>query len=1003
MKLPRHYRLKLVAVAAALAFAPVPSQAAGLGKITVLSALGQPLKAELEITGTREELNSISAKVASADAFRVAGIDYAAVLTSLRFSREIRERNGRNYLLLSSDRPLNEPFIDMLVELNWASGRLVREYTFLLDPPESMRSDVPVQAPDASVAAGQATAKPVQPPSMPSAASMPEATKPAAVAKAPSAQPRAAAPSSDGATRTVRSGDTLGKIAAEVRPEGVSLDQMLVALFRSNSEAFDGNMNRLRAGRILAIPDAAAAKSIDATEARREVVTQAADFGAYRRKLADSVAAAKAEPEAPGRTSRGTITPRVEEKLPAAPAGKDKLEVSATEMSVGKPGAKAVAKDAGGTGRAGKIEEDLVARERALQEANARIAQLEKNLGDLKKLAELKSESAAKLQAQAEAAKAPPAAPAKVAEPAAAAKPAAPAPAAAQPPALPTPPAAAKPAEAPKAEVPASAAAPAAPPAATPAAGDVAKPEAPKPAPAPAPAPAAPKKKPLPPPEPEPEPDFLEENAPLVFGGAGLVSLLLGYLGLAAYRRKKAAAQGPAISKEELSANSVFSQTASDSIHSTAAGSDLLSVADAAPEGSAGPVDPLVEADTYLAFGRDTQAEDILIEALKAEPARHAIHVKLLEIYSARRSPMQFNNLARDLYEQTGGQGSSWERVVALGAALDPTNPLYGAGEQTLTAASVPQLPPEEPVSAPALDPDATMVFKAPEAAPAAALPEEAPVAPAPVAPEAGASLDFDLDLGSPATASPEPAAEPAGEIAALDFDLDLGTGAAVENPTPADGAGTSALALDIDFDLGTAGAPAAAGSAPAIENPAAAAESIPALDIDFGDTAVLEAPAVAEAAPDAALDISLELPSLGTAGDTSAIPEIPSAPAAPATPADAPVDFNFDLGEPLASAEAPAPALDLGGLSLELDAPAIAEAPQAPEVPAPLPSLEPAATAAEPAGEDPAEVATKLELALAYEEMGDLDGARELLEEVVKEGSPAQREAAEAKLAALG
>lgn len=994
MKLPRHYRLKLVAVAAALAFSPLPSLAAGLGKITVLSALGQPLKAELEITGTREELNSVSAKIASADAFRAAGIDYAAALTSLRFSREIRERNGRTYLLLSSDRPLNEPFIDMLVELNWASGRLVREYTFLLDPPESMRSDVPVpvQVPEART--GQATATPVLPPAAPLSAPMPDVARPLAVSKRP-VTPTKSATSEEGASRAVRSGDTLGKIAAEVRPEGVSLDQMLVALFRSNADAFDGNMNRLRAGKILAIPDAAAAKAVDAAEARREVATQAADFGAYSRKLAASVATAKPDAgTSADRTSRGAIAPRVEDKPPVGASGKDKLEVSATEMAAGKPGAKGAAKDTGGKGRAGAIEEDLVARERALQEANTRIAQLEKNLSDLKKLAELKSESAAKLQTQAEAAKVspvPPVASAKPVEPAPAIKPAEP------------PVAVAKPAEPVKAEsTPPAAATPQAPSA------EAAKPDAPKAeaAPAAAPTPPAPKKKALPPPEPEPEPDFLEENGPLVFAGAGLVSLLLGYLGIAAYRRKKLAAQAPAISKEDLSANSVFSQTASDSIHSTAAGSDLLSVADAVPEGATGPVDPLVEADTYLAFGRDTQAEEILLEALKNAPTRHAIHVKLLEIYSARRSPMQFNTLARDLHEQTGGQGPDWDRVVALGAALDPTNPLYGAAEQTLTAQAAPELPVESPAPIPSIDPDATMVFTAPVAeAPVV----EPPAALAPVVPDAGASLDFDLDLGSPASAQPDAVTEPANEIAALDFDLDLGS-----SPTPAaadtpDAASGNALALDIDFDLD---APAAL---PAVESSDVASSSpstdpVAALDIDFDATAVLAAPAdpgVTEAPlPEAPLDLSLDLPALDASG------EMPSlAAAAPAQ--EAPVDFDFDLGDTLPSPEPSAPALDLGAISLELDAPAVAEPVQ---MSAELPSLEletPADPVPEPvtavpeadgaASEDSAEVATKLELAFAYEEMGDRDGARELLDEVVKEGSPAQRAAAEARLAALG
>ena len=143
-------RFKATVIAAAIAILPLASHAAGLGKITVLSVLGQPLKAEIEVTANRDELPSLVARVAAADAFRQAGIDYSPAMATLRFSRDVKERGGRRYLEITSDRPLNEPFIDMLVELNWASGRLVREYTFLLDPPglTQKMSPAPVAAPE---------------------------------------------------------------------------------------------------------------------------------------------------------------------------------------------------------------------------------------------------------------------------------------------------------------------------------------------------------------------------------------------------------------------------------------------------------------------------------------------------------------------------------------------------------------------------------------------------------------------------------------------------------------------------------------------------------------------------------------------------------------------------------------------------------------------------------------------------------------------------------------
>ena len=143
-------RFKATVIAAAIAVLPLASYAAGLGKMTVLSVMGQPLKAELEVSASPDELPSLVARVAQAESFRQAGIDYSPALGNLRFSRDVKERGGRRYIEVTSDRPLNEPFIDMLVELSWSSGRLVREYTFLLDPPglTPKMPPAPVAAPE---------------------------------------------------------------------------------------------------------------------------------------------------------------------------------------------------------------------------------------------------------------------------------------------------------------------------------------------------------------------------------------------------------------------------------------------------------------------------------------------------------------------------------------------------------------------------------------------------------------------------------------------------------------------------------------------------------------------------------------------------------------------------------------------------------------------------------------------------------------------------------------
>lgn len=124
--------LRATLIAAAVAALPLSVSAAGLGRLNVYSALGQPLRAEVEVTGSGEELDSLSARIATQEAFRRANVEYGPMLSSLRVS--VEKRSGSAVVKLSSDKPIGEPFVDVLLELNWAGGRLVREYTFLLDP-----------------------------------------------------------------------------------------------------------------------------------------------------------------------------------------------------------------------------------------------------------------------------------------------------------------------------------------------------------------------------------------------------------------------------------------------------------------------------------------------------------------------------------------------------------------------------------------------------------------------------------------------------------------------------------------------------------------------------------------------------------------------------------------------------------------------------------------------------------------------------------------------------
>ena len=222
---------------ATLLFVPLLASAAGLGRLTVNSALGQPLRAEIEIVALQAgEEDSLTVRLASPEAFRQAGIDLNAALIGLQFT--VDARGSRPVIRISTAQPVNEPFLDLLVELQWATGRLVREYTFLLDPPEYK---APAAAPTPAPAVRPA----------PSAEPTPDRPTPSVETRP--IPPIAAAAAGK---HEVKKGDTLGAIARQNLPEGVTLNQMMIALYRANEEAFiRGNINLVRAGRILTIPD----------------------------------------------------------------------------------------------------------------------------------------------------------------------------------------------------------------------------------------------------------------------------------------------------------------------------------------------------------------------------------------------------------------------------------------------------------------------------------------------------------------------------------------------------------------------------------------------------------------------------------------------------------------------------------------------------------------------------------------------------------------------------
>lgn len=980
-------RAAALAVASCLSLTPLIAEAASLGKINVLSGMGQLLRAEIEVSAARDELPGMAARLASREMAQQAGVDVQPALSDLRFSLEKRP-NGTTVIKVSSGKPINEPFLDFFVELNWPTGRLVREYVFLLDPPEvaakAAKSGARLVVP--------AESRPVFAETKPAVRPVEKAEPRTETKPVPAAQVESKKLVAGADRREVKAGDTLNKIASETKPADVTLEQMLVGLFRGNPDAFVGNnINRLKKGVILNIPDKDAAASIPQAEAKKVLKTQVADWNAYRQKMAAAVEKAPAKADAGAQATSGKIAAKVEDKAAPTEAAKDQVKVSRTETA---------AKGTAGKGK-GPTEEDLIAKEKALKEANERLKLLEKNVVELQKLVEMKNQNLAELQKQAASAKLASegklaadgkksAEEAKKAEEARKAQEAAQkaldakksaedikkaeeakkaeelkkaAEEAKKAEELKTAEAAKRVEEAKKTEElkkleEAKKAEEAKKLEEAKKAEEAAKLAAVKPAePAKLEAPAKPAEPPkvleAPPPVPKkptpPAPEGSSFFGPAtLLGGGGLLALILGYV---FYKRRRSQAGGSVAAmstmavESSLGPNSVFRNTGGQSVdtgNTTPQSTDFSQTGPGTIDTD--EVDPVAEADVYMAYGRDAQAEEILLEALQKDPQRTAIHAKLLEIYANRKSVRQFETLASELYSQTGGVGGEWEKVAAMGAKLDPANPLYSAGKVADAAA---------------FDADATMVVTPDHLKSTVTMPG----ALAQMAEETTAARNLDL------TVAPAPA-----ELTSLDFDLgsttEPGTVVVLTPEAASDDVPVSAFdpAVNIpqedalDFDLGL--------SVPE-KTPTTVAESAPvaeSLDFDLGLSTDIEGAVSASeiaAAPEeraGVLDLSEQL----------AEPELRAI--------DESLEFDVKLTD---SVYMGAPAVDIGSINLDLAA-EIAE----PAVVAPSVETAPivAGDASDPRWD---EVNTKLDLAKAYEEMGDLEGARELLQEVAGDGPP--------------
>ena len=937
------------------------ADAMGLGNLSVKSALNQPLSAEIKLLDTGDlDPSQIKINLANTEDFQRAGVDRDYFLTNLKFAVNI-DGSGGGTIKITTREPVVEPYLNFVIEARWPNGRLLREFAVLLDPPtfSAGKAAAPV-TPAASSGAQPVKPKAAQPPVVKTET---ETTK-----SAPAADMALPAADKSGEYR-VQVYDTMAKIAARFKPASdVSVAQTMIAIQRANPQVFiRNNVNLIKSGYVLRLPSADEIRSVTADQAAQEVDAQTQEWRGGR-----SSGSAVARAPAAG--------PQLDASVPE-PSNKEGGYREQARLSIATAGDA----DKGGSSAKGvdALRQQLTQSQEALEkgkrdnkELQSRLDDMERQIATLQRLISLKDEQLAAVQAKASGGTKPAPQPAPVTE-----SPASPAPTPAEPP----------PAEATAAVAPAP----------------VTPPPAPKPVAKPAKPPVA------------PEPTFLEkvvENRNYYLG-AGLAAIIaaLGIPMLIKRQRRKAWLERQEESELSFEEDDRFSFDTTAFDEPTAgedAPIDETAIKDAESEQPIAEApkktvrsetgDPIAESDIYIAYGRYQQAVDLLTNAIDGEPNRSDLRTKLLEVYVEMRNKEAFRQQFVAL--QGLGDSDAVARVKDLLSSVDGISDWLDG---------LPGTPGSSGSGA---------AFAA------------TAVAAASVAPD----LDLDLDFDN------EPAAEaPAPSASGLDLSDDL---AALENSfdTELKNEEVDELELNLDdeilegeveaelpdsflepepvtnFDTGrfdnsfgsTSNFESSASIAPApFEESSVASFEEEGLELDLGDDDL-----------DQALSNMGETESLGDLEDMSELGNLESAAPAPVDlGADLELPEEFDLSQ--TSTDLPDVArIDGDELeSLDFEEPFVEAGFESQPEPAPQPEMDvfaglnqpapsfTAESAAEESGDDfdfladADEVATKLDLARAYIDMGDTDGAKDILDEVLQEGTDTQKQEASSLLSRIG
>jgi pilus assembly protein FimV len=604
--------------------------AIGLGNIEIQSRLNEPLNAVIQLTSaTAQELGELKVTIAPREAFDRIGIPRPPVLDDVKFTVE-KTAAGKALIRVTTQQPVREPFLDFLIEATWSKGRLLRQYTLLVDPPVTM----PVAPPPRQAPVTQAPPTPPEAEYAPRPRTHVPAVTPAVAVRAPATSPNVA-----DKYGPVQRSETLWQIAKRFRPDSdISMEQMMLALLRANPEAFTGdNINNLKAGATLQIPRRDEILSLDRSAAHREVSRQYAQWK-QGHGAESSVKQAGASETAPKEQPPVAPAPAPAAATAAATTAEAHLQLVAPEDGAinGAGASGAPAGDA--TTQAPETKELLQQLTLATKEAEAgraqtqelqsRVGKLEDEVSSMQRLIELKDEQLANLQKKLAAQDQ-----AQVANTDRKASPAAAAPVRDQTPV---------PAKAPASETAAA--------------------KAPHDA------------------RPGGIIDRLLDN-PVLAGLGVLVAMILGGFLWASTRHRK---QEDIFDDEPTLASQLsmarHNEPPVTPPRVTVTDASLLSdlaTSDMGPLQGEEPSDPLTEADVFIAYGRIQQAEDVIKSALQGNPGNRDLTLKLFEIYHAAGNVAAFDAQAALFHETVGEDDPAWQKIVSMGSELSPANPLY--------------------------------------------------------------------------------------------------------------------------------------------------------------------------------------------------------------------------------------------------------------------------------------------------------------------------------------